>query len=597
MTAVINPPAPQPANRGTTADAVRAFVARNAGPLIAIVAAICWLTGFHPVDPTTLGSFGVLPALSPVLLIAYPLLVVAFVIELLGRQRGWALTMITIMAVLAVYGLQPAAEPVGRLPVAWLHVGFSDYIAAHGEVLHNFDARFSWPGFFSFLALLTGASGVKDSSVLISFAPVVLTGTATILVRAIALSVFGPGRIAWLAAWIFLIGNWTEQDYLSPQGSTYLLLLAGLAVTFRYLTRPGLIEPLAKGQFLRPAIPDNTPMERLFAQVLVIVLAVALAPSHQLSPYMLAGLLFILLLCGRLWARWLPFVVLLAAVVWFVLGARDFWIGQLHEITGSIGDLSSSVNQGFDQRLSDNAGRETMLDVRIGITLVVGLLAAAGAFQLRRKKKRSLTLVLMAITAFGMAVAQPYGGEILIRCYLFALPLFALLGAVLLNDLLTATFGKVWLRRTAIVVGTVIIAGLMFSDVAARGGNDAYVAFTRADIDAVQKAYDLAKNGQTLDTVAAYAPVSEWQRLGQVDQASIESHCEPFPNPDPCVQKVHPDFLVLNAAQDAYGQIYYGMKPGWIGQLGDRLVNSGLYKRIFVQGESQLLELSSDVGK
>jgi hypothetical protein len=597
MTAVIDPPAPQPAPRGSSTDVLRALVTKNAGPLIAVVAAICWLVGFRRIDPTTLGSFGILPDLSPVLLIAYPLLVVGFVIELRGRQRGWVLTMITIMAVLAVYALQPAAEPVGRLPVAWLHVGFSDYIAAHGQVLHDFDARFSWPGFFSFLALLTGASGVKDSSVLISFAPVVLTGTATIAVRAIALSVFGPGRISWLAAWVFLIGNWTEQDYLSPQGSTFLLLLAGLAITFRYLTRPGLLEPLAKGQFLRPPVPNNTPMERLFAQVLVVVLALALAPSHQLSPYMLAGLLFILLLCGRLWSRWLPFVVLLAAVVWFVLGARDFWIGQLHEITGSIGNLSSSVNQGFDQRLSDNIGRETMLDVRIGITLVVGILAAAGAFLLRRQRKRSLTLVLMAITAFGMAVAQPYGGEILIRCYLFALPLFALLAAVVVNDLLTAKFGKVWLRRTSLVVGTLIVAGLMFGDVAARGGNDAYVAFTRADIDAVQKAYDTAKDGQTLDTVAAYAPVSEWQRLGQVDQASIESHCEPFPNPDACVRKVHPDFLMLNAAQDAYGQIYYGMTRGWINGLGDRMVNSGLYKRIFVQGESQLLELSSDVGK
>lgn len=595
MTAVINPPAPQPESSGASADRLRVFVANNAGPLIAVIAAVCWLAGFHPIDPTTLGSFGILPELSPALLLAYPLLVVGFIVELREGQRGWALTMITVLAVLAVYALQPAAEPVGRLPVAWLHVGFSDYINAHGAVLHNFDARFSWPGFFSFLALLTGASGLKDSSVLISFAPVVLTGTATVAVRAIALSVFGQGRIAWLAAWVFLIGNWTEQDYLSPQGSTYLLLLAGLAVTFRYLTRPGLLEPVAKGQFLRPAVPANTPMERLFAEALVVVLALALAPSHQLSPYMLAGLLFILLLCGRLWARWLPFVVLLLAVVWFVLGARDFWIGQLHEITGSIGNLGSSVNQGFDQRLSTNAGRTAMLDVRIGITLIVGLLAAIGAYLLRRKRKRSLTLVLMAVTAFAMAVAQPYGGEILIRCYLFALPWFALLAAVLLDDLLMATFVKPWPRRGALALGAVLIAGLMLGDVAARGGNDAYVAFTRADIDAVQQAYDLAKDGQTLDTVAAYAPVSEWQRLDVVKQASIESSCEPFPNPDPCVRKVHPDFLVLNAAQDAYGQIYYGMKPGWISALGDRLVDSGLYTRIFVQGQSELLELSTDV--
>jgi hypothetical protein len=60
---------------------------------------------------------------------------------------------------------------------------------------------------------------------------------------------------------------------------------------------------------------------------------------------------------------------------------------------------------------------------------------------------------------------------------------------------------------------------------------------------------------------------------------------------------VHPDFLMLNAAQDEYGQIYYGMKPGWINGLSDRLVASGLYQRIFVQGESQLLELGSDVNK
>ncbi len=595
MTAVMSAPAPQPAARPDPRAPWPAWARHNAGPLLGVLGVICWLAGFHSIDPTTLGSFGLLPALSPVLLLAYPLLAVAFVVELRTNSRGWALTLITACTVFAVYGLQPAAEPVGRLPVAWLHVGFADYINAHGAVLHNFDARFSWPGFFSFLALLTGASGLKDASVLISFAPVVLTGTAVVAVRSIALSVFGPGRIAWLAPWVFLIGNWTEQDYLSPQGSTFLLLLAGLAVTFRYLVRPGLLQPLPTGAFLRPVVPDNTPMERIFALGLVLVLGLALAPSHQLSPYMLAGLLFVLAICGRLWARWLPFVVLLAAVVWFVLGARDFWIGQLHEITGSIGDLSSSVNQGFEQRLSDNAGREDMLMVRVGITVVVGALAGLGAIVLRRQGKRSLTLVLMAITAFGLAVAQPYGGEILIRCYLFALPLFALLAAVLLNELLSAGFRRTWLRRGAITVGAVALAGLMLGDVAARGGNDAYVAFTRADIDAVQKAYDIARDGQTLDTVAAYAPVSEWQRLGEVKQASIESTCEPFPNPDPCVHKVHPDFLVLNAAQDAYGQIYYGMKAGWMTGLGDRLISSGLYTRVFAQGQSQLLELTSDL--
>ena len=556
-----------------------------AGPLFALAGVVCWLAGFHAIDPTTLGSFGILPRLSPLLLLSYPLICAGFVVEL-RRGRGWALTLTTLVAVLAVYGLQPAAEPVGRLPVAWLHAGFADYINDHGVILHNFDARFSWPGFFALLALITGASGMRDASALIPFAPVVLSGVAVLAVRAIAQAIFGDGKAAWIAAWIFLVGNWTEQDYLSPQGTTFLLLLAGLALTFRYLVNPSPLESLQKGQFLRPPVPDNRPVERLSAQGLVVLLAVALAPAHQLSPFMLAGLLFVLLICGRLWSRWLPFVVLLAAVVWFVLGARDFWIGQLHEITGSIGNLGSSVNQGFSQRLSANLGRESMLMVRVGITGLVGLLAALGAVVLRRNRQRSLTLILMSVTAFGLAVAQPYGGEILIRCYLFALPMFALLGALFLDSLLGS-------RRVWSALGTVVLAGLMLANVIARGGNDAYVSFTRSDIAVVQRAYALAADGQRIETVAAYAPASDWQRVGVVRQSAIEEKCEPFPDPYPCVVTSKPDFLVLNAAQDKYGQIFYGMPAGWTGTLARDLIVRGVYRVVFQQDTSELLELNS----
>lgn len=576
------------------------WVAREyPGPLLALAALLLWIIGFHPVDPTTLGSFGLIRALNPILVLAYPVLAVAFVVELRReRMRGWALTLITILAVLLVYGLQPLAEPDGRLPVAWLHVGFADYINTHGAVLHDFDARFSWPGFFALLAMITGASGMHDATTLINFAPVVLSGVATLGVRAIAQSVFGPGRSAWLAAWIFLIGNWTEQDYLSPQGSTYLLLLGGLAVTFRFLVRPSVFEPLEPGQFLRPPVPWNGPRDRILAQAFVILLAFALAPSHQLSPFMLAALLFVLVLFGRLWSRWLPVVALLAAVVWFVLGAKDFWLGQLYQITGSIGDLTSSLNQGFAQRLSDNLGRESILVVRIGITLIAGSMAGLGAILLRRRGKRSLTLVAMAVTGFGLAVAQPYGGEVLIRCFLFALPVFALLGAVLLNALLTNEHRTLWLRRLGVGVGAGLVAVLITGVVTARGGNDAYVAFTQSDIAAVQEGYDLVHDGQSLDTIAAYAPMTDWQKVGAVTQDSIEATtCNPWPKPLPCVQKIKPDFLLLNVAQDQYGQIYYGMPDHWIYTLGEQLTSSGLYKRVYVDQGDWLLELTSDVDK
>jgi hypothetical protein len=545
-------------------------------PALAGAAVLCWVLGFRQIDPTTLGGVGILPSLSPVLLAAYPLLVAAFVVELGHSRRTAVLTLITVLAVFAVYGLQPAAEPAARLPVAWLHSGFANYIGAHGDVLHDFDTRFSWPGFFALLAFLTEASGMHDTSVLLNWAPVVLSGLAVLGVRAMAVAILGPGRASWIAAWIFLVANWTEQDYASPQGTTFVLLLAALAITFQHLVSPS---PLAawRADVRRPPAPANSAGDRLRAEGLVVLLAMALAPTHQLTPYLLGGLLIVLVLWGRLWPRWLPVVVLALAVGWFVLAAREFWIGQLNVITGSLGDLNSSVSQGIGQRFVGNPGRQAILLTRMGITGAVAALAAGGFLVLRRSGSKSLVLPALALASFGLAVLQPYGGEIFIRCYLFALPFFAVLGGIALNSLTKRAY------LTGIALAVTILA-----TVTVRGGNDAYVAFTKADTDIVQKAYDLAKDGQSIGTVLSYAPL-EWQRVGDVRQVSAEDGCPVFPDTESCIAKANLDYLVINQAQDSYGTIYFGAPKGWTAKLADQLVGDGRYQRVAQEGGSQLL--------
>lgn len=547
--------------------------------VLAGAAVLCWLLGLREIDPTTLGSLGILPELSPLLLLAYPLLVAAFVTELVRpNRRTVVLTLITVLAVFAVYGLQPAVEPAARLPVAWLHSGFANYIGAHGDVLHDFDTRFSWPGFFALLAFLTGASGEHDASVLLNWAPVVLSGLAVLGVRAMAVAILGPGRASWIAAWIFLVANWTEQDYASPQGTTFVLLLAALAITFQHLVSPS---PLAarRADVRRPPAPTNSAGDRLCAEGLVVLLAMALAPTHQLTPYLLGGLLIVLVLWGRLWPRWLPVVVLALAVGWFVLAAREFWIGQLNVITGSLGDLSSSVDQGIGQRFVGNTGRQAILLARMAITGAVAVLAGCGVLVLRRRGSKSLVLVALAVASFGLAVLQPYGGEIFIRCYLFALPFFAILGGVALNALSKRLF----------VAGTgIALAVAMLATVTVRGGNDAYVAFTKADVDVVQKAYDLARNGQSIGTVVSYAPL-EWQRVGDVRQVSAEDSCAVFPDTESCVLKANLDYVVINHAQDSYGVVYFGAPAGWTSRLADQLIAEGRYDRVYTEDGSQLL--------
>jgi hypothetical protein len=535
-----------------------------AGPALAVLAAACWLAGLHTVLPAQLGSLGLIAGLSPVQLAAYPLLVGAALAELtLARPRPRLLAALTALGVLLVYGLQPASEQEARMSVAWLHAGFAGYIAAHGHVLHGFDARFSWPGFFSLVAFITRASGHTDATALLRWAPVVLAGLATLGTRALASQILTDDRTAWIATWLFLLTEWTEQDYFSPQAVTYVAMLAALAVTFRHLARrPGGAEP--PGGRTKWAAP------------VVVLIALALAPSHQLTPYLLAAFLLIMVITRRLRAAWLPVVVLALAAAWFAFGARDFWQGHLNTVVGGIGQVGTSVHQGLGSRFVGDAGRTVLLDLRVGLTVVMCLLAAAGWYLQRRRGVRSLTLPLLAAAPFALVALQSYGGEIFLRSYLFSLPFAAILAATAIEALLRPQGKR---RAVRLAAALALLSGLGLATVAARGGNDAYTSISRADVAAVSYVYQHVRPGQTVGALLPDAPLNV-KDVGTVLQISYDG-CVQAADTARCLLAARPDYLVITPSQDNQGQIFDGLRPGWTGNLARQLEAAGRYRQVF----------------
>lgn len=529
--------------------------------VLAALALGCWVLGLRTVDPAELGGLGLVTALPPTVLLAYPLLVAAMAVEL-RRPSTWRLTVLTSLGVVLVYGLQPAVQQHARLPVAWLHAGFANHIADHGDVVHSFDARFSWPGFFSFVAFLVRAGGADDASAFLRWAPVLLAGLAVLGVRALALVVLGDGTAAWLAPWVFLFGNWTEQDYFSPQGLTFPLLLAALAIALRYLTRPVLSGPFE---------PVGAPWERFFAHGIVLLIAAALAPSHQLTPFMLAGFLLVLVVFRRLWPMWLPVLAFLLAVAWFSLGAKEFWQGQLEMITGTLGDVSASVQHGFRERIIGDQGHRLILVLRVGITGLVAVMAAVGLW---RSRERGWALAALAAAPFGLAVLQPYGGEIFMRGYLFALPFLAVGAALALRQHWSA-----WVLLVLLGLGTVV----------ARGGNDAYVSFGSADVAAVDEAYRRVQPGGRIEALTLNLPLSRL-RVADVAQGAVDQRCPRVAELAACVRAAPPEYLVITGAQEAYGRISLGLPDDWASSIARDLVSGGRYRVVFDEEGSQVLE-------
>ncbi|GAA4660720.1 MULTISPECIES: hypothetical protein [Amycolatopsis] len=559
------------------------------GPGLAGVSVILWVVGLHPVPPSAIGPIGLIANLSVPTLLAYPLLVAAVVLELLRYQpRTWFMSGYTLLGVVFVYGVQPAVEEIARLPTAWLHSGFAEYIANHGEVLQGYDARFSWAGFFSLVAMITKAAGIPNALPLLNWAPVVFAGLMVLGVRALAVSALGNRRASWFAPWLFLAGNWTEQDYFSPQATAMVLMLAALTLTFRHLVRPRLTEPVKARLRVRLA-PRSSPKARLVAQGAVVLIALGLAPTHQLTPFVLAGMLLLLLLFGRLWPAWLPFVVFGAAVVWFSLGATDFWSGQLIQmILSPLGDVSSSVDQGIFSRLSGDVGHLVVLLIRIAASGYVAALALLGILAMRRDNLKSWLLPTLCAAPFGLALVQSYGGEVFMRCFLFALPIMALPGAILLERALTEARRLRWRNRPRRTMAVAAIPWLALTVLAgmtlvARGGNDAYTSMSRQDFAAASWAVGQAQPGQRVDSLVNAVP-SAFARVGEVEQSEADIYCADLvhvPAAVECLQEKGPDYLVLTGPQFAYLEILNAAAPGYEQQLLQGLQASRLYRVVF----------------
>lgn len=566
--------APAPTRAGTP------WPLAAAAPVLAGAAAVLWVVGLRPVDPAALDSLGVLPALSPLVILAYPVLIAAVVVELSLRQpRDRVLAVLTLFGVVAVYGLLPATEPAARMPVGWLHAGFAEYIAEHGDVLPRFDARFSWPGFFELVAMVTGANGYEQVTDLLQWAPLLLGGLAVLGVRALAVTVLGPGRASWFAPWVFLLANWSEQEYFSPQGTSYVVLLAGLVVVTRHLLHTPLLErPPARG-FL--AVPANRLRDRLYAQIVVLIMIVALAPTHQLTPFVFAAFLGVLWLTRRLWPGWLPAVALLVPAAWFAFGAEDFWSGRLGNLYAAIGDLDTSFQRNVGERLTGDVQHQIVVGGRLALTGFVVLLTAVALLLAHRRGHAVPALAWLAAVPFGMVAIQPYGGEILIRSYLFALPFLAVACGLLAERLVRSR------RAVAIAVVWLVLSCIGLATVVLRGGNDSYVALTKDEVAVMEQAYDLAEPGERI-----YAVFNQWPllsgRVGEVKQRAAMNHCLPERLVLDCVNELNPEFLFVGPAQDSYGQMFLRYPAGWTQTLVDELRAAGRYRLVLQQGAAML---------
>ena len=570
------------------------------GLLICLVLLAAGLWALKHSPQSKIGPYGLVQALNHV----YFAVIVALLLSLtwtlrVRRFRSLLLSAHLIVLVVLIQGAPAVVESEPRFATAWLTAGFTNYVEVTGKFLPKIDARFSWPSFFAGSAVLDSAAGLKTAVSLIRWWPVVLNLLYLPLIFRLASAFLRSDDKAWIATALFPLANWVGQDYYSPQSIAFLLYLAFLCLLVgplgaddhplwhRYWRSHGqgrilrMGRPWLAGDGLRLDQPAQARSPAIgFQLCAAALLMAAIASGHQLTPFVATGTALVLAVVGRTRVRWLIAFFGLMTVGWICYGADTFWSGHFGLIFGGVGSVQGNVGNAVIARLHGAYAHLFVVDTRSVMSVLVWILALLGALFWRRGGADRRGALAGFLLPFGLLAGGSYGGEAVLRVYLFALPFALCLVAALLSRLRLA-----W-RQVA--TGLVLILLLPFFLVS-RWGNELFELVRPNEIKGVEALYRMAKPGSTLIAITPqlpwrFADIQQFKyRPTPLTQSPLELILLAEPNPKNT-------YVIITTSQIVYGWQDYGLSPNWGAKVESQLAHSKYFTLRYKNPDTQIFQ-------
>ncbi|AZQ33730.1 lipopolysaccharide biosynthesis protein [Streptomyces cyaneochromogenes] len=554
-------------------------------------------------DLDGMGGLGLISVLPMPTLVGAALLVVVFASVLwLGREHR-ALLLVTLLAtVVSLHALPALIETEPRFATAWQHLGFLDYIDRTGSAVPDLDARWSWPGFFAAAAFVAKACGVGDFTEVIRWWPLTMQLLYLVPMFLLVRSMRASWRAKWTGIWVFVLSGWVGQDYFSPQGFTYLLYLVFAAILLVWFRAPHVIWTKR-----RPGEVEVEPANRRQQAVLlavVIGLFAASVPAHQLTPFVMLGVLTALVLIGKSELRGLPILFGVMVTVWIGFLAEPYWSGHFDELFGGVGGVGGNVSSSVSGRIEGGSSTHKLV-LYTRVLLAGGVMAFACWGWWRRRfhhyRERSLlVLTFVPFLGFGM---QSYGGEMALRVFMFALPGAALLAALAFFPRTGVTAKERDKDRVSLAPLAALMAGLVLMGgfLVARWGNEPFERVRPGEVAAMEYVY--AHDDPSLrllwlsdDPVNVVTPSMPW---GSRDMEKVE-YLPTLAPADPvlvsglvkALKDAGPNsYLMINRGQVTYLRLDVGYSATWESRLIQNLDKRQELKKVFVNADVTMYAL------
>ncbi len=381
--------------------AVRPLLAPSA--LLTVAGTAMWLGATITTGHITPGIAGFLPHITPVWYAGLATLVVAVALARGKREIYVALAVVSLAVALTLTPALIYAMP--RTQTAAKHIEIVQFILQHDHLDAATGIYAAYSAFFAGIAWICRVARVSDPLGLATFWPVLIGLVGLAELRFLFGRLTASSYRCWAALMIAVLASAIGQDYFSPQSVGFVMGLGIYALVI---------------------VSSEQPVIGGWAcAVLLWVTGCAMAATHELSPFIVGGVLVVLALLGRARPRWSAVAVLVPAVLWLVI--------NYHTVSGfvSLADFWRLTNfMPPHTSTAPGLSRQPIVDLS-SYALLAGLLVliAAALVGFLRHVRQAWAWAFLASAGLGLIFVafNSYGNEGIYRATLFGIPWLALL--------------------------------------------------------------------------------------------------------------------------------------------------------------------------
>jgi hypothetical protein len=382
---------------GHSLPARASFALSVCGAALSLAAAV----GLGHIEP---GLGGFLPLISPLWYVGLVMLLAAVILAREASESHVALPVLLLGGVLTLTPAIVYGEPSSQSAVK--HVLLVEQVLQTHRLHADAYLYYAYSGFFDGIAWLCRLVGVSSPMGLAVYWPAVIGLLGAVELRFLLGRAIRSGHRCWLGVLVATLADSVGQNYFSPQSEGFVIALGVFAIVM-------------VGR-------DALAMSRDNQLAVLIVAGLALAVTHELSPWLCGGAVLVLTVFRLVKPRWAALAILGPAGAWVLLNR--------HALSGFISFSSLGNLSNFKPPQAIGASglvRAPMVGyssdaLALGLLALVAL-AGIGLIRNRRRPGAWAFLIAAGVGVVFVAV-NPYGDEGIFRASLFGIPWLTLIG-------------------------------------------------------------------------------------------------------------------------------------------------------------------------